>query len=129
MRMRAIWLLTVMMAGTAQFAPAQDAPRMVSGRVFDDSTGCPLRSVQIAATGSASHVLTDANGRYRMSNPPTGTFTLQALLRGYQSQDAASVIAADSTERVDFSLLRAPGDSTTRTVYPKKACRLEPAGP
>src|ERR1019366_10557519 len=98
----------------------------VSGRVFDDSTGCPLRAVQVTAGGSAARVATDANGRYRMSNPPAGTFTLQALLRGYQTNNAAGMVVSDSSARVDFSLVRSPGDSTAGTIYPKKACRLEP---
>ncbi len=124
--MRTTFLLAVMVAGATQIVAAQGAPRMVSGRAFDDSTGCPLRSVQLAATGSAGHVLTDVNGRYRMANPPAGNFALQALLRGYQPAQAAGVTVTDSTERVDFSLLRASPDSAARVSYPKKACRLEP---
>jgi Ser-tRNA(Ala) deacylase AlaX len=123
---RATLLLAGMMISAATAAQAQDVPRMVSGRIFDDSTGCPLRSVQVMAVGSAVHVATDANGRYRMSNPPTGTFTLQAVLRGYQPNNAGGMAVSDSTARVDFSLFRAPGDSTAGTVYPKRACRLEP---
>jgi hypothetical protein len=33
---------------------------------------------------------------------------------------------SDSSARVDFSLIRAPGDSTGRTSFPQKTCQLEP---
>jgi hypothetical protein len=123
---RATLLLAGLIISAFSSAQAQDAPRMVSGRIFDDSTGCPLRGVQVTAVGAAAHVATDANGRYRMANPPSATFTLQALLRGYQPNNASGLVVADSSTRVDFSLVRAPDDSTKGTVYPVKRCHLAP---
>ncbi len=107
-------------------AQAQNVPRAVSGRIFDDITGCPLGGVQVTAVGAATHVLTDVQGRYRMANPPSGAFTLQALLRGYQPNNTDGLIVSDSSSRVDFSLVRAPADSVKGTVYPARTCRLEP---
>ncbi len=106
-------------------AQAQNVPRAVSGRIFDDSTGCPLRGVQVVA-GAGVHVLTDVQGRYRLGNPPSGAFTLSALLRGYRPNNVDSLVVSDSSSRVDFSLLRSPADSAKGTVYPPKTCRLEP---
>jgi hypothetical protein len=123
---RVTLLLAGLMVCSATIAPAQGVPRMVSGRIFDDSTGCPLRSVQVTAVGSTTHVATDANGRYRLSDPPTGSFTLQAALSGYQLNSAPAVVVSDSLARVDFSLVRAAGDGAAKTAYPTKACRLEP---
>lgn len=116
--------LVVAMVSSAQ---AQDGGRKVSGRVFDDSTGCPLRGATLAVSGAALHVLSDANGRYRMMNPPVAPFTLAASLRGYGTEYSANLVVSDSSARVDFSLARAQADSTTGTVYSRKACRLEPA--
>ena len=106
-------------------AQAQGVPRVVSGRIFDDSTGCPLRAVQVAAAPGV-HVLTDVQGRYRMGNLPSGAFTLTALLRGYQPNNVDSLVVSDSSTRVDFSLIRAAADSVKGTEYPPRTCRLEP---
>lgn len=122
----ALLLVAGLMVATVSSVQAQAAPRMVSGRVFDDTTGCPLRGAQVGAVGAATHVVTDVNGRYRMPNPPSTAFTLQALLRGYQSNTADGVVVSDSSSRVDFSLVRAPADSVKGTVYPPKTCHLAP---
>ncbi|HEY3935394.1 MAG TPA: carboxypeptidase-like regulatory domain-containing protein [Gemmatimonadales bacterium] len=123
--------LTILILALAIAVPAiargQAAPRQVSGRVFDDTTGCPLRGVQIQASNSTMHVLTDANGRYRMANPPATSFSLMAAFRGYQSRQSDTMTVTDDSARVDFSLLRAGGDSS-RVAYPRRACQLEPSG-
>ena len=119
-------LLAALVLSLASAAQAQDGPRKVSGRIFDDSTGCPLRAAQVTATGADAHVATDANGRYRMVNPPAGTFSLRATLAGYQPQQVDGVAVTDSTARVDFSLFRTYRDGSTQASYPKAACRLEP---
>jgi hypothetical protein len=123
-------ILAALLVGVIPAARAQSSGgTMVSGRVFDDTTGCPLKGVRIAIPGAANHVVSDANGRYRMANPPSAPFTLQAMLPGYQSRQVDSVAVSDSTARVDFSLLRAWGDSTRHAArYPASQCHLEPAG-
>jgi carboxypeptidase family protein len=124
--MKSGFVLLGLMAAVVSSAQAQDGGRKVSGRVFDDSTGCPLRGVKLAVSGAALHVLSDANGRYRMMNPPAAPFTLEASLRGWGTEYSANLLVSDSSARVDFSLARAQADSATGTVYPRKACRLEP---
>ena len=123
---RTTLLAMVMMVGGAQLAHAQGAPRMVSGRVFDDSTGCPLTSAKVTAGTGTISAVTDAHGRYRLANPPTESFSLRVTLAGFQPQQADDVTVTDSTERVDFSLPRAFRDGSTQVAYPKAACRLEP---
>jgi len=98
----------------------------VSGRVFDDTTGCPLRGVKLTAIGSSAATLTDINGRYRLRGVPSTPFTLEAALAGYASKSSDGVIAADTTLRVDFSLVRARTDSgKTRPHYPVATCVLD----
>jgi hypothetical protein len=124
---RTTLLLIGAVVGGVQFAQGQAGPRTVSGRVFDDTTGCPLGSVQIQAVGGSGRVLTNTQGRYRLSGLPDGEFVLTASRAGYQSKQSLSMTVSDSSARVDFSLVRATSDSASRAGYPRKTCQLEPA--
>jgi hypothetical protein len=121
-------LAAVLLIGVSPRLGAQSggAP-MVSGRVFDDTTGCPLRGVALTAVGATAKTVTDANGRYYLRAVPAAPFTLQAALAGYATQSVANLLVRDSTARVDFSMLRAVGDTSTRPVvrYPSMRCVLD----
>jgi hypothetical protein len=119
-------LLLGALAGGAQFAEGQAVPRAVSGRVFDDTTGCPLAGVQIQAAGGTGRVLTNTQGRYRLVGLPDGDVIVQAAKAGYVLSRTLPMTVPDSSARADFSLLRAVGDSASRAAYPRKACQLEP---
>jgi Carboxypeptidase regulatory-like domain len=126
--MRATLLLIGAMVGGVQLAQAQAVPRTVSGRVFDDTTGCPLGGVQIQAVGGTGHALTNAQGRYRLGALPEGEFVLQAAHGGYQPKQTLTMTVSDSSARVDFSLVRATGDSAARVGVSRRTCQLEPPG-
>jgi hypothetical protein len=123
---RTMLVLGGLLLTVATAAQAQDGPRKISGRVFDDSSGCPLRGVRLAPTGSKQSTLTDANGRYRLLSPPVDTFSLQASMRGWATEFSPGLMVTDSSARVDFSLARQPADSVSGTVYPPRACHLQP---
>jgi len=112
---------------SAPLAAQTGGAPMVSGRVFDDTTGCPLRGVALSAVGATAKTLTDANGRYYLRAVPTTPFTLQAALAGYATQTVAGLLVGDSTARVDFSLLRAMRDTTAKPPvrYPSMQCVLD----
>lgn len=116
-------LLTIALIAPAQ---AQGAPRMVSGRVYDDSSGCPLKGAQVSVGPEQAHASTDIHGRYRIANPPTASFSLRVTLAGYEPQQVDNIAVSDSAARVDFSLFRAFRDGSTQASYPKTACHLEP---
>ena len=111
----------VLAAVAAQNARAQGS---VSGRVFDDSTGCPLRGARIAVGDSGARALTDANGRFRVAASDGARVGLWATLGGYQPAQELNVMVSDST-RVDFSMLRDMGNRI-KVAYPGRACHLEP---
>lgn len=125
--MRSTLLVMGLFLGGVQFAPAQAVPRAVSGRVFDDTTGCPLAGVHVQAVGGSGSAVTSVQGRYRLATLPEGEFVLVASRAGYQQRQSLSMTVSDSSTRVDFSLIRASGDSAARTAYPRKTCQLEPA--
>ena len=119
-------LIAVLVAGV-QFAQGQAVPRAVSGRVFDDTTGCPLAGVQIQAVGGTGRALTNTQGRYRLASLPDGDVIVQAAKAGYRPIQTLPMAVPDSSARADFSLIRATGDSAARAAYPRKTCQLEPA--
>lgn len=123
---RTMLVLGALLLTVAAAAQAQDGPRKVSGRVFDDSSGCPLRGVRLEPVGSNLSALTDVNGRYRLLNPPVDTFTLKASMRGWATEFSPGIVVTDSSARVDFSLAREPADSARGTRYPPRACHLQP---
>ena len=122
---RATLLLLGGLAIGAGLAGGQGVPRAVSGRVFDDTTGCPLAGVQVQATGGTGHALTNVQGRYRLTSLPEGDVVIQASRAGYRTQQTLPTTVSDSSARIDFSLVRA--DSSRGVAYPRKACQLEPS--
>lgn len=123
---RTTLLLIGALVGGTQVAEGQVAARAVSGRVFDDTTGCPLAGVQIQAVGGTGRALTNTQGRYRLASLPDGDVVVQAAKAGYRPIQTLPMTVADSSARADFSLIRATGDSAARAAYPRKACQLEP---
>ena len=119
-------LVMVALLGGISVASAQDASRAVSGRVFDDTTGCPVAGVVLQAAGGSSRAMTNTQGRYRLTSLPAGDVVVQATKAGYRTQQSLPTTVSDSSVRIDFSLIRSFGDSSTRAGYPKKACQLEP---
>lgn len=124
---RRILLVAAVLLGTATSLHAQGMVRMVSGRVFDDTTGCPLRGARITAAGSSGAAVSDVKGHYHLVDPPAERFTLMAMLSGYQMRRTDSVLVTDSTSRVDFSLHRLLDSTSVHARYPVKQCELEPA--
>jgi hypothetical protein len=123
---RTTLLLIAVLVGGVQFAEGQAVPRAVSGRVFDDTTGCPLAGVQIQAVGGTGRAVTNTQGRYRLAALPDGDVVVQAAKTGYRPLQTLPLTVSDSAVRADFSLIRATGDSAARAAYPRKTCQLEP---
>ena len=124
---RLLLMLALLMAGVAWSASAQTGGLpTVSGRVFDDTTGCPLRGVSLTAVGSTAKTMTDVHGRYYLKGVPTSPFTLQAWLAGYTAAMSDNLVVRDSTARVDFSLLRTATDTgKTKPRDPSMKCVLD----
>ena len=117
-----------LMAGAVSGAAAQGSTGlMVSGRVFDDTTGCPLRGVVLTAVGATAKTMTDANGRYYLHAVPSSPFALQAMLAGYATQSATNLVVSDTAARVDFSLRRDSSDlnQKPKVRYPSMRCVLD----
>jgi Carboxypeptidase regulatory-like domain len=123
MRANGLVATLLLCGGVTMNASAQG---MVSGRVFDDVTGCPLRGVSMTAVGSSARTTADAQGRYYLKGVPGSPFALLAALRGYVTQSVTNLVVADTSTRVDFSLVRADADTgRVKTRYPSAKCVLD----
>lgn len=85
--------------GMAKNAPA--VPYEVSGRVLT-SKGEPLAFASVAVQGKLIGASADREGKYTLSLPAGGEYTLVATFVGYKSQE--KTIRAGETTQLDFEL-------------------------
>ncbi len=77
----------------------------LAGFVTDKVTGNPLPGVNIIIMGTTFGAATDADGQYFILNIPSGIYTVEISMVGYQKQTIKNVqIAADITTKIDVSL-------------------------
>jgi len=124
--MRKLALVLGVLVVTAVSGVQAQAQRAVSGRVFDDTTDCPLAGVSIHVVGGPAQAVSNTQGRYRLTGLPSTSFVLEASRMGYQAKRTLNMMATDSSARADFSLYRASGDSARPQIYPRQKCHLEP---
>jgi TonB-linked SusC/RagA family outer membrane protein len=85
----------------APFAAAQGT---ITGRVTSAEGGQPLAGAHVLLVGSTSVATTADDGSYTLKNVAVGTFQLQALHVGYESQKKPVTIAKGETAKIDFAL-------------------------
>lgn len=101
--------------------PAQTGAAAVTGRVTAADTGTPLRRVQVRVSGQelrgVRSAMTDAEGRYTVSNLPAGRYSINFMKGGFANmsygqkrpnQPGKSVDMADGQkmENLDVALIR-----------------------
>jgi hypothetical protein len=79
------------------------------GRVSDFcGAALPGVRVEVSRDGSAMVAFTDRDGRFEVRNLPTGTYSVAAELPGFASMTRRSVVVADRTDALEFTLELAP---------------------
>jgi hypothetical protein len=104
----------------------QPAPREVAGRVVDAETGEPLRGVEVRV-GSLAPVVTDADGRFRIENVPTGDLAVNVSTVGY-ALARRTLAAAKPTGDLLIPLVRGTGAYTERVTVSGEARAPNVAG-
>jgi hypothetical protein len=79
----------------------------VQGRVTDAATGRALEGVQVFLEGRRVPIATDAEGRYLITEVPSGRATVRVRLIGYGTVAQELTVAAVQTATADFELTRA----------------------
>jgi len=84
---------------------AEDKGGLITGRVVDRVTGLPLESVNVFLASTTRGAVTDAGGRFILSDVPRGYFQLMASRVGYESVVLRLEVAGGDTIQRLISLL------------------------
>ena len=101
---RAIALL-VLLAAPAAPALGQ-AAGSITGQVIDATTSRPLVGAQIYIPGTGIGGLSNAEGRYLLTNVPPGEHVVRVELLGYGRSDQTLNVAPGQTAQANFDLRR-----------------------
>ncbi len=77
---------------------------VITGRITDAVTSEGISGVQVYVEGSRSRSSSDASGRYRLSDIPSGTHTLAARRLGYAPTTSTVTVPQGEDLTVDFSM-------------------------
>lgn len=91
--------------GLALCAPAAAAQQGVLRGVVTDSTGRPLRGVEVFAIQTDRSTRTDAQGRYVLTRLPWGRSVVMARAVGFRPVERAITIGDEGQQTLDFELL------------------------
>ena len=94
---------------------------IISGCIKSQEAGAPLAGVNIFVEGTALSTVTDANGRFSITNVPPGDYQVRAELVGYATERVGSVtVTMDSTASSDMVLKQeATQEQTVVVTRPK----------
>ncbi|MBF1436796.1 MAG: carboxypeptidase-like regulatory domain-containing protein, partial [Prevotella micans] len=100
-------LFTILMLCVATSLMA-DTPTgtVVSGTIIDSRNGEALAHINVAVAGTMLMCETDAAGKYKMENLPTGELTLVVRATGYRTERRQISSSAGEILTVDFALER-----------------------
>jgi streptogramin lyase len=106
-----------------QFANAAENSSTVEG-VVQDASGKPVTGAFVKLKNNERHlefmVISQAQGRYSVSNLPAGQYVVQGVGGGYQSGVSAPLdVAEGKTAKLDLSLAAKRGDALPR-AWPMK---------
>lgn len=92
--------------GTGRAGPEAEVALQgaITGRIVDAQTREPLSGVQVHVTGTSLGALTNAAGRYLLTNIPTGTVTVRAELLGYRATEQTVQVTEGGTATANFEL-------------------------
>lgn len=96
--------LAVSLAGVGTVAGAQAAVGVVAGTVTDRGTKGPLADVQVQVVGSVRGARSGADGAYRITGVPAGTYTVRAIRLGFTQGVATVTVTAGGTATANFTL-------------------------
>ena len=99
--MRSFVLSVFLVMGLAASTSAQ-VVGTITGSVLDAGSGEPLASIQLSIPASGLGSLSGVDGRYQISNVPSGTYTLRAERIGYGTVNATITVTSGATVVQDF---------------------------
>ncbi len=76
----------------------------VTGQVIDQINNQPLNGAQVVLEGIQRGALSDARGRYLITNVPAGTYTVRVTFIGYGTQTVDVSVPAGGVATANFAL-------------------------
>jgi TonB-linked SusC/RagA family outer membrane protein len=95
-------LLSVLFATGPVFA--QTAGGRITGLVAEENTGRPLVGANVSVVGTNRGTLTDANGRFILTDVPAGERSVRAGMIGFRAQTRSVQVTAGAATTADFQL-------------------------
>jgi hypothetical protein len=100
----------------------------VSGRVTDKATGMPIVGASVSIEGTRRGSTTDLDGRYRIAEVLTGTYSVRVRYIGYAPLVVSISVSAGTEATADFALVKSvqmlSEVVTTGTVIPTEVKAL-----
>ena len=116
----AIALLVTFVSAHAQ----SSTPGTIEGRVLNARSGEYVAGARISVQGSALETFTDSDGKYRLSNVPTGSARVTTFYTGLPTLTTLALVTAGQTSQHDITMSTA-GAKTDGTVVKLDAFRVE----
>src|SRR5689334_797148 len=98
---------TAAIAFASPFANLAFAQETITGRVISVEGGRPLGGAHVLLVGSTTVATTAEDGSYTFRNVAVGTWQIQALHVGYESQKKPVTVTKGETVKIDFALVAA----------------------
>lgn len=98
------WVLAVAALAAMPAALFAQQAGGVSGRVTDQATGRPLAGAQVQVQGTVRRSVTNAQGQYRITDIPAGTYAVSVSMLGTSGATRRVSIGAGQTATADFVL-------------------------
>lgn len=98
-------LIAIMLVMMLAFPVFTATTGKISGKIVDKTSGESLPGVNVVVEGTKMGGATDAEGDYFILNVPPGTYSLQAIMMGYQKVTQTNIkVMVDRTTTVNFQL-------------------------
>ena len=92
----------LLLVAMPQFATAQ--ARAIRGTVTDARTGRPVPGAQVSIRDTGIGTLSNAQGRYLITQVPGGRLEIRVVFLGYSPQSSVVTVAAGETQTIDFQM-------------------------
>jgi iron complex outermembrane recepter protein len=100
----------------------------IVGRITTKATGAPIVGAMVVLDGATQRAASGEDGKYRITDVPTGTYTVRARYIGYAPGMASVTVVANQEVTADFALERSAQRLdevvTTGTIIPTEVKAL-----
>lgn len=97
-------VLVLLLVSCAKDNVGVDEYGVINGRVIDSETGEGVAGVNITTTPPTQAILSENNGTFKITEPPVGSYTVQARKPGYINNSVSVTVPRWKSVRADILL-------------------------